>query len=198
MRVAPFAAVKSSSAMMLRDLDLGMRLREVRPHLVVAVEHLLIGARAAVEDVRDVQLVVHAAGQQHFVAHREQDGVREDLLGEDARLAGHRRDVSGLHAEEVAVQIVHHLTGFRRGVEHAVHLRVEAREHVRVDEVVDDDDARVVQRGGDVCGGVAGFSLRDLDAHRSTPRESGVDGRARHAGPAPRGGRWTRRSAPAS
>ena len=89
-----------------RDLDLGMRVGQVHPHQLVAVDHLLLRARTAVQHVRDVELVRRAARQQDRVAHRPVHRVREDLGREHARLARDAGDVARLRAEEPLDHVV--------------------------------------------------------------------------------------------
>ena len=51
-----------------RHLHVAVRLSQVRPHRFVAMQELVGGARAAVEQLRDVQPVARAARQQDLVA----------------------------------------------------------------------------------------------------------------------------------
>ena len=53
------------------------------PDVFVAMDHLRIGTRTAIENMREVQLVPGAVGQQHRVAERVVHRVREDFRRKD-------------------------------------------------------------------------------------------------------------------
>ena len=62
------------------DLDLGMRLRQVYPDELVAMEQLLLAAGPAIEDLGDVQSVVGTARQENRIADGEQRRVDQHLF----------------------------------------------------------------------------------------------------------------------
>ena len=148
-----------------RDLHLRVGPREVDPHGFVAVEDLLLRARAALEDVRDVQLVRRAARQQHRIAHTAVHGMGEDLRGEDARLARDTGDVARPGAEEPLDHVVHERSVLReqRALEERIDLRVEPTEEVGVEEVLHDHRAVLGERVDDALGRGGGGD--PLEAH---------------------------------
>ena len=168
------------------QLDLGVRLRQVDPDVLVAVQVLPFGAGAAVEHVRDVELVARAAGAEDGVARGSEERVGQDLVGEDRRLARDAGDVARLPPEEPGDRVVEEpaIVLGSSPVEQRVELRVEPAEHVRVEDVLDDD------------GAVAGQRLRDVLDRRGAV-EAGELGHGRSlacpGGPRPRDGPGLRR-----
>ena len=83
-----------------RDLQLGMRPRDVAPHQLVAVEPLLVGTRSALQQVAQVQLVARARRQQDAIAQREQHRVTHHVGREGAGQPRHARDLLRLRPVE--------------------------------------------------------------------------------------------------
>ena len=105
-----------------------MRTRHQVPDQLVAVEVLMLRARAARDQVREVQLVARARGTEDGVADAEEERVDHHLGGERARLPGDAADVLRAIAEEDldrGVQVAHRRIG---GLDVAVDLGVDRGE----------------------------------------------------------------------
>ena len=87
--------------------------------------------------------------------------MAEHLGREHARVRRHRRDVPRALAEEPLDRGIEEPAVGLRGREQRVELGVEAREQVRVEQILDDHRAVAVERGDDVRGGVARTQMRE-------------------------------------
>src|SRR5262245_47081253 len=85
-----------------RDLYLRVRPRQVHPHVLVAMQELLLRARPAVHHLGDVELVPGAVRPENRVADARVERVAEDLLAEHPRMARDAREL----AHAVAVEEV--------------------------------------------------------------------------------------------
>jgi len=151
-----------------RQLHLGVRLREQVPHQLVAVQVLRVGARTTHQQVRQVELVAGARRAEDRVARAQQQRVDHDLGGERPRLPREPADVLGAVAEEELdrrVQMAHRRI---RGPDERIHLGVDRGDGARIEQVVDDHAAVVLQGAHDVIGGGGGGQMSQL-GHGNPP-----------------------------
>ena len=82
------------------DLQLVVRAREVRPHVLVAMRDLGFRARTPRDQVTEVEAIPRAGRQQDLVADAPVGVMGHHLVGERRRDRGQRRDVLGAGPEE--------------------------------------------------------------------------------------------------
>ena len=144
-----------------RDLHLGVRARHVAPDDLVAVQPLLVGARTALEQVPEVQLVAGARREQHPVAELEQQRLAHHVDGERRRDARDAADLLGVRPVERGEHRVEQLGLGIGGVDRGLDLVVHPRHDVGGDQILDDHCARGVERSVHRVG--VGIACETLD-----------------------------------
>ena len=83
-----------------RELELRRRLRHIAPHRFVTMQPLLVGARSALQEMPDVELVPRARRRQDAIADREQQRMTHDVDREGPRNSRHAGHLLGERAVE--------------------------------------------------------------------------------------------------
>ena len=135
-----------------RQLQLGPRPRHVAPHQLVAVQHLLVGARAPLQEVAEVELVAGAVGEQDPIADGHQQRVAHDVDGERPRQPRGARQLLGERPVEGLHHVVEELFVGVDGLEAGADLLVHTVDDVGGQQPLDDDGAVPLDTGDDVVG----------------------------------------------
>ena len=164
------------------DLQLVVRAREVRPHVLVAMGDLGFRAGTPRDQVTEVEAIARAGRQQDLVADVPVGVMGHHLVGERRRDCGQRRDVLGAGPEE---GLDHRVDGAHPGLgvgDRVGDFGVDRVDGRVGDESVDEDRAVGAEGVGDgrVVGGVGepgdrshGLLLRRAGARR-WPRARGT------------------------
>ena len=148
-----------------RDLQLGMRPRDVAPHQLVAVQPLLVGPGSALQQVAEVQLVARARRQQDAIAQREQHRVAHHVGREGARDARHARDLLRLRPVERGHDRVEERLVRVGRVDRSLDLVVHPSHDVARQQPLDDHDTVPLDRLEDVVGLGVRHETADRRAH---------------------------------
>ena len=156
-----------------RELQLGLGPRDVVPDGFVAVQHLLGRARAALQEMAEVELEGGARGQQHTVADREQQRVAHHVGGEGARDRGDTRDLFRERpVERGQHRVEDRLVGIRGG-DRGLDLGVDAGDDLGFEQALDDHRTVAVECGVGGIRTVVDGQPFECRSHRPPPPLAG-------------------------
>ena len=134
------------------ELEFRRGLRHVTPYRFVAMQPLFLGARSALQQVPEVQLIPRACGRQDPIAEREQQRVTHDVDGERPRNSGHPRHLFGERAvERLHDRVEQRLAGIGCR-DRRLDLFIDPVDDVETQETLDDHRAVAIDRRGDRIG----------------------------------------------
>ena len=136
----------------------------VAPHELVAVEPLLVGTRAALEQMAEVELVARARREEHPVAERQEERMAHHVDREGARDAGDTTDLLRARAVERLDHRVEQLFVGIGGGDRGLDLVVDLRDDVEREELLDDHGAVAVECAVDIID--VGVGVEALDRGR--------------------------------
>ena len=148
-----------------RELELRRRLRDVAPHRLVAMQPLLVGARTALQQMPEVELIARARRREDPIAQGEEQRMAHDVDREGPRDARHPRHLLGERAvKRLHDRVEQRLVGIGGG-DGILDLGVDPVDDVEREQPLDDHGAVAFDRSVDRIGIAAGGEAFESGAH---------------------------------